>query len=157
MPLDKTQKEIFNWFVHRAYYNCRQAQTLLNSFNNVESTIASFEAIEFSVKAMCKLFSIPYEPKHFGPDTAKTISILAQKVGENQLFNKDKILQTLPIIMSYSDELRILSRYGIDFEKVPVVSPLKIFSRAYAQSVLEDAKVLCDILKRMELRVRWGL
>ena len=114
MPLDKTQKEIVNWYVHRAYYNCRQAQTLFNTFNNVESTIASFEAIEFSVKAMCKICGIPYAPKHFGADTAKTISILAEKVGETHLYSKDKILQTMPIVMSYSDDLRIISRYGLE-------------------------------------------
>ncbi len=55
MPLDKAQKEIVNWYINRAYHNFRQAQTLFNTFNNVESIIASFEAIEFSVKAMCKL------------------------------------------------------------------------------------------------------
>jgi HEPN domain-containing protein len=157
MPLDKAQKEIVNWYVHRAYYNCRQANALFNTFNNVESIIASFEAIEFSVKAMCKLCNIPYTPKHFGADTAQTISILAEKVGESHLYNKDKILQTMPIVMSYNDDLRIISRYGLEKENAPRVAPPRIFSRIYAKSVLEDARSLCDIMGRMELRIRWGL
>jgi len=157
MPLDNEQKEIVRWYVHRAYHNCRQAVILFNTFNNVESIISSFEAIEFSVKAMCKLFDIAYEPKHFGEDTAKTISSLAQKIGKNNAYSKDKILQTMPIVMSYSDYLRIISRYGIEREGSPKVAPPRIFSRVYANSVLEDAKSLCDILRRMELRIRWGL
>jgi hypothetical protein len=52
-------KKIVIWYVYRAYYNYRQTQTLFNTFNNVESIIASFEAIESSVKAMCKLCDIP--------------------------------------------------------------------------------------------------
>jgi HEPN domain-containing protein len=157
MPLDKAQKEIVNWYVHRAYYNYRQAQTLFNTFNNVESIIASFEAIEFSVKAMCKLCDIRYAPKHFGADTAKTISILAAKVGESHLYSKEKILQTMPIVMSYSDDLRTISRYGLEQDNTPRVAPPRIFSRIYAESVLEDASSLCGILRRMELRIRWGL
>jgi HEPN domain-containing protein len=157
MPLDAVQKEIVKWYIHRAYYNYRQAQILFNTFNNVESIIASFEAIEFSVKAMCKLFIITYAPKHFGEDIAKMISILAEKIGESNVYSKDKILQTMPIVMSYSDDLRILSRYGLDLDDAPRVAPPKIFSRIYAESVLEDAKSLIDILRRMELRIRWGL
>ena len=122
MPLDKAQKEIVSWYVHRAYYNFRQAQNLYNTFNNVESIIASFEAIEFSIKAMCKLCDVPYARKHFGADTAQTISILAEKVGQSHMYSKDKILQTMPIVMSYSDKLRIISRYGLEQEKVPQVA-----------------------------------
>jgi len=157
MPLDKAQKEIVNWYVHRAYYNCRQAQTLFSTFNNVESIIASFEAIEFSVKAMCKLCDISFIPKHFGADTAKIISILAEKVSAGHLYSKEKVLQTMPIVMSYSDDLRIISRYGLEKENTPRVAPPRVFSRTYAESVLGDARSLCDILRRMELRLRWGL
>jgi hypothetical protein len=101
---------------------------------------------------MCKLADISYAPKHFGPDTAKTISILAEKVGGSHLYSKEKILQTMPIIMSYSDDLRIISLYGLEQENIP-----SIFSRIYAESVLEDAGSLCDFLRRMEMRIRWSL
>ena len=87
MPLDKAQKEILYWYVHRAYHNCRQAQTLFITFNYVESIISSFEAIEFAIKAMCKICDISYAPKHFGADTAKTIAILAEKVSRSKLFS----------------------------------------------------------------------
>jgi len=157
LPLDKSQREIVNWYIHRAYSNYRQARTLFNTFNNVESVIASFEAIEFSIKAMCRLCDITYTPQHFGEDSAKIISALAEKVASKHFYSKDKILQVMPIVMSYSDELRIISRYGLEKEGTPRVAPPRIFSRAYADSVLEDANTLCDILRKMELRMRWGL
>jgi HEPN domain-containing protein len=157
MPLDKPQKEILYWYVHRAYHNCRQAQTLFTTFNNVESIISSFEAIEFAIKAMCKICNIPYAPKHFGADTAEIIAKLAESVSQSHMYSKDKLLQTMPIVMSYSDELRVISRYGLERENVPIVAPPRVFSRAYAESVVEDAKFLCDILRKMEWRIRWGL
>jgi hypothetical protein len=157
MPLDKAQQEILYWYVHRAYHNCRQAQTLFNTFNNVESIISSFEAIEFAIKAMCKLCDISYAPQHFGEDTAQTIAVLAEKVSKSNLYNKDKILQTMPMVMSYSDDLRIISRYGLEKKEAPIVAPPRIFSRVYAESVMEDAKFLCNILRQMEWRIRWGL
>jgi HEPN domain-containing protein len=157
MPMDRAQKEILYWYVHRAYHNCRQAQTLFNAFNNVESIISSFEAIEFAIKAMCKICDIGYTPKHFGADTAKTIAVLAEQVSQRHIYSKDKILKTMPIVMSYSDELRIISRYGLEKKDAPIVAPPRVFSRAYAESVMEDAKSLCNILRRMEWRIRWGL
>lgn len=156
MAGDKAQEELTIWYVHRAYYNYRQAQTLFSTFNYVESTISSFEAIEFSIKAMCKLCDVQYTPEHFIAD-AGTISILAEKVGKTRLYDRDKILQAMPLIMSYSDDLRIVSRYGLERKDAPKVSPTRIFGRSYSESVLEDAKSLCDILRKMELRRRWNL
>jgi len=106
---------------------------------------------------MCRLCDITYTPQHFGEDSAKIISALAEKVASKHFYSKDKILQVMPIVMSYSDELRIISRYGLEKEGTPRVAPPRIFSRAYADSVLEDANTLCDILRKMELRMRWGL
>lgn len=145
------------WFVHRAYHNCRQAQILFNTFNYVESIIASFEAIEFAVKAMCKICDVNYEPKHFTKDAAETMSRLAEKVSKSNIFSKEKILQTVPIIMSYNEKLRIISRYGLEKENIPTVAPPKIFGRDYSESVMRDAKSLCEILRKMERKIRWGL
>jgi HEPN domain-containing protein len=151
----KMKEELASWYVSRAYYSYRQAQRLFSLFDYVESTISSYETIEFSIKAMCKLSDVCFKREHF--IDAETLSILAEKVGMVRPGDKYRILQAIPIILSYSEDLRNISRYGIERQGVPSVSPKRIFGRSYAVSVLEDARSLCNILRNMEIRRRWNL
>ena len=155
MTPDKSKQKLTTWYIHRAYYSYRQAQILFNLFDYVESSISSFEAIEFSVKAMCRLFNVCFKREHFVD--AETLSILAKKVGKTSSNYEDQILQAMPIILSYNEVLRNVSRYGIERQDVPSVSPTQIFGRSYAESVFEDAKTFCNMLRKMETRKRWGL
>lgn len=145
-------KEMAGWYIRRAYHNYRQAHENF-SLNNVESIITSYEAIEFSVKAMCKLLHVKFAPRHFVK--AETLSILAEKVERDHYGSKEEILQVIPTILSYTEQLRNLARYGIEKEHVPTATPSKIFRREYAESVLKDAEVLHDLLGKIEIRTRW--
>jgi len=147
-------EEMAGWYIRRAYYNCRQARKQFNH-NNVESIIASYEAIEFSIKAMCKVLDVNFAPrKHFVEAT--TLSILGEKVEREGLGSKKEILQIIPVMLSYTEESRNISRYGIEKESVPSAAPSKIFRREYAESVLKDAENLCDLLRKIEMkRRRW--
>jgi len=149
----KPKEELASWYIRRAYYSYRKAQKLFNIFDHVESAISSFETIEFSVKALCKLLDVCFEKEHF--IDAETLSILAEKVERESLGNKDKILQVIPIILGYTEKLRNVSRYGIEKQGAPSVSPVRVFRRNYAASVLEDAKVFRDLLGSIEMRRRW--
>lgn len=104
---------------------------------------------------MCKLSDIGFKREHFVD--AETISVLAEKVAKVKPSDKYRILQAIPIMLSYTEELRNVSRYGVERQDVPNVSPKRIFGKNYASSVLHDAKSFCDMLRNMEVRRRWGL
>jgi len=142
-----------SWYIRRAYHSYRQAQNLFNVFNYVESVISSFETIEFSIKASCKLLDVCFEREHFVD--AETLSVLAEKVAREHLGDKDKIIQVIPIILGYSEKLRNVSRYGVEKQGVPSVSPMKIFKRDYAAALLDDARTFRNLLGTIEMRKRW--
>jgi len=141
------------WFTRRAYYSYRQAHNLFNVFNYVESVISSFEAIEFSIKASCKLLDVCFEKEHFVD--AETLSILAEKIAKENLGNKDQILRVIPTILGYTEKLRNISRYGIEKQGVPTASPTTIFKREYAAALLDDARTFRNLLGKIEMRRRW--
>jgi len=149
----KLDEGLASWYIRRAYCSYRQAQNLFNIFNYVESVISSFEAIEFSIKASCKLLDVCFEREHFVD--AETLSVLAEKVAKEHLGDKDKILQVIPIILGYTEKLRNISRYGVEKQGVPPVSPMAIFKRSYAASLLDDARAFRNLLGGIEMRKRW--
>ena len=72
-----TDESLATWYTRRAYHNFNQAKRLFHS-NNVESVIASFEAIEFSLKAMCEFLDVRgVDHEHFLKATM--ISALSKK------------------------------------------------------------------------------
>lgn len=153
MRIDKMTEEMAGWYIRRAYHNFRQAQRYFNLHNNVESIIASYEAIEFSIKALCKLLDVHFGKEHFV--NASTLSILGEKIEKKGLGDKGKILTVIPVILGYTEQLRNIARYGVEKTGVPSVSPSNIFRREYAASVLDDAKTLHDLLGNIEMKRRW--
>ena len=147
-------EEMVGWYIRRAYHNFRQAKNHFNLYNNVESVIASYEAIEFSIKAMCKLLKFHPKRKHFAD--ADTLSILAKKVEREGLSKKERILKVIPTILSYTEQLRNIARYGVEKADVPSASPSSIFGREYATSALLDAQNLHDLLGSIEIMRRWS-
>lgn len=143
---------ISRWYIRRAYHNYVQAKRLLNN-SNVESIISSYESIEFSIKAICCFLDVKFGHKHF--TTATTLSALAKKIEEKKFGNSREILQIIPVILSYTDELRSISRYGIVQEGFPPVSPDELFRREYTESVLNDAETLLSLLRKIEIKNRW--
>lgn len=147
------EQDIARWYVKRAYHNYNQAKRLFKR-NNVESIIASFESIEFSLKAMCELLDVKnVSHDHFLKAT--TISALAEKIQEKALGDRKKLIRMIPLILSYTDEIRILSRYGISHEQFPRITPNEIFSRDDGATALNDAETLCNMLGKIEMNGRW--
>jgi HEPN domain-containing protein len=153
MTTFKADRELASWYIRRAYHSYRQAKKLFDLFNYVEASISSFESIEFSTKALCKLLDVGFEREHF--IDAETLSILAEKVEREHLGKKDEILQVIPKILGYTEKLRNISRYGIEKQGVPPVSPSRIFTRNYAAAVLEDARAFRNLLGSIEMKRRW--
>lgn len=148
-----TDYNLAAWYTRRAYHNFGQAKRLFHS-NNVESVIASFEAIEFSLKALCEFLDVKdVDHEHFLKAT--TISALAKKIETNGLGKSSTIIQMVPILLGYTDELRIVARYGICHQQFPKIMPDEIFSKEYSNTVLNDARTLCDLLGTVEKRNRW--
>jgi HEPN domain-containing protein len=148
-----TDLGLARWYIKRAYHNYSQARRLFRR-NNVESIIASFEAIEFSLKGICELLDV----KNIGHEhflKATTISALASKIEEKGFGDRKILIQMTPLILSYTDELRIVARYGISHEQFPRATPNEIFSRQYATEVLKDAETLCNLLSKIEIKERW--
>ena len=151
--MDKMAEKMAQWYIRRSYHNFRQAQKHFNLYNNVESIITSYEAIEFSIKAMCKLLDVHFGREHFVKAT--TLSILGKKIEKKGLGDKEKILMVIPVILGYTEDLRNIARYGVEKTGVPSASPSDIFTRKYATSVLSDAKNLHDLLGSIEIKRRW--
>jgi HEPN domain-containing protein len=148
-----TDFELAAWYTRRAYHNLNQAKRLFHS-NNVESIIASFEAIEFSLKALCELLDVTgVDHEHFLKAT--TISALAKKIEDRAFGKSTTITKMAPILLGYTDDLRIIARYGIQHNQFPKVMPDKIFSKEYSSTVLNDAKTLCSLLGAVEIKNRW--
>jgi hypothetical protein len=143
-----------NWYISRAYLKLREADHYRKLGKCAESVNSSFESIEFSVKALCKILDVDYQPQHFVDQS--TVAKLAEKIGKNWARKRVKLLGVLPVILSYSDSLREIARYGIEKkDNVEPVSPDQIFQRDYCGKVLKDAQVLRDILSQIELSHRW--
>ncbi len=143
---------IAQWYIKRAYHNFNQAHRLFN-LNNAESIISSYEAIEFSVKAICKILDINPHREHFV--SSKILSILGTKIEKLGHGTRKEVIQLIPVLLSYTDELRNIARYGIQEKSVPRVSPHEIFRREYANSVLNDAGTIRNLLGRIEKKRRW--
>lgn len=73
-----------------------------------EAVNSSFESIEFSVKALCKVLDVEFKQQHFLDQL--TVAKLAEKIGKTWSEKKPKLLSVLPIILSYSDSLREIAR-----------------------------------------------
>ena len=143
-----------NWYISRAYLKLREADYYRKLGKCAESVNSSFESIEFSVKALCKILDVDYQPQHFVDQS--TIAKLAEKIGKTWARKRERLLGVLPVILSYSDSLREIARYGIEKkDNVGPVSPDQIFQRDYCDKVLKDAQVLRDILSQIELSHRW--
>jgi len=151
--ISMTDRDLAAWYTRRAYHNLSQAKRLFHS-NNVESVIAAFEAIEFSLKALCELLDVTdVNHEHFLKAT--TISALAKKIEEKGFGKSSTITKMTPILLGYTDDLRIIARYGIQHNQFPKVMPDKIFSKEYSSTVINDAKTLCNLLGTVEIRNRW--
>lgn len=149
-----TDYNIGTWYTRRAYHNFFQAKRLFHS-NNVESLISSFEAIEYSLKALCEFLDVKdVDHEHFLKGT--TISALAKKIETKGLAKSSEIVQMIPILLGYTDELRIVARYGICHPQFPKVMPDEIFSKEYSSTVLNHANKLCDLLGTVEIKHRWS-
>jgi HEPN domain-containing protein len=143
-----------NWYISRAYLKLKEANYYRKLGKCAESVNSSFESIEFSVKALCKILDVDYEPQHFVDQC--TVAKLAEKIGKTWARKRQRLLGVLPVILSYSDSLREIARYGIEKkDNVGPVSPDQIFQKDYCDKVLKDAQVLRDILSQIELSHRW--
>jgi len=67
----------------------------------VESIIASYETIEFSVKAICKFLDVKFSRRHF--IEARILSILGEKIEREGIGKKREIHQVIPTVLSYND------------------------------------------------------
>lgn len=151
----REQREQERWYISRAHLQLQEAVNYSQISKYAESVNSAYESIEFSLKALCKLLDVEYNPEHFVDKY--TLVKLSEKIGEQWLEKKEILLGVIPIALSYSDTLRNIAKYGIENreKKVRPVSPDRIFRQEYSDKVLEDARRLDDILTRIELSFRW--
>lgn len=154
-PKSVAQQTQQNWYISRAYLKLREAKDYRRLGKCAEAVNSSFESVEFSVKALCKVLDVDYKPQHFLDHF--TVGKLAEKIGKDWEEKKVKLLGVLPIVLSYSDTLREIARYGIERKDVGPVSPDQIFQRDYCDKVLRDAEILVDILSQIEKSQRWDV
>jgi len=155
-PKSLAQQRQQNWYISRAYLKLKEANNYSRLGKYAEAVNSSFESIEFSVKALCKVLDVEYDPKHFVDEF--TVAKLAEKIGKTWNEKKEKLLSVLPIVLSYSNTLREIARYGIENKNnVGPVSPDQIFRGDYCDKVLQDAQVLVDILSQIETSQRWDI
>lgn len=154
----KEQQEQEQWYISRAYLKLAEAIDYSRIFKYAESVNSAYESIEFSVKALCKLRDVEYSIEHF-PDEI-TIVKISEKIGERWPEKKGELLGVLPIVLSYSDKLREIVRYGVEDKKekkIRPVSPDRIFRQDYGNKVLNDAERLVDLLSQIERSFRWDV
>lgn len=142
-----------NWYMSRAFLKLREARYYSRLRKYAEAVCSSYESMEFSLKALCKILDVHFDRKHFVDEF--TVAILAEKIGETWIRKKEKLLSILPIILSYSDRLREIARYGVERKDVRPLSPDQIFQEDYCQKVLEDAEVMVDILSQIRKSREW--
>jgi len=154
----QAQQEQGRWYISRAYLKLAEAINYFRIFKYAESVNSAFESIEFSAKALCKLLDVEYSTWHFIDEI--TFVILSEKIGEKWPEKKEELLSVLPIVLSYSNKLREIARYGVEDlkeKRVLPVSPDRIFREDYSDKVLSDAKRLADILSQVEKSSRWDM
>lgn len=155
-PKSFGQQKQQNWYISRAYLKLREAKNYSRLGKCAEAVNSSFESIEFSVKALCKILDVEYDPRHFIDKF--TVVKLSEKIGATWNEKKEKLLGVLPIILSYSDTLREIARYGIEKkDSIEPISPDQIFLSNYCDKVLQDAQILVDILSQIEINQRWDV
>ena len=106
------QKDQELWYISRAYLKLKEAIDYSRIFKYAESVNSAYESIEFSIKALCKLLDIEYNPEHFINEI--TVVKLSEKIGKRWPEKKERLLSVIPIILSYSERLREIARYGIE-------------------------------------------
>ena len=149
------QQKQESWYVTRAFLKLREARYYSRLGKCAEAVNSSYESLEFSVKALCKMLDVNFSRKHFVDEF--TVAILAEKIGRTWPRKRERLLSVLPIIMSYSDRLREISRYGIERKDVGPISPDQIFGKDYCNKVLEDSKIMVDILSQIEKSQKWAV
>jgi len=145
--------DLARWYVSRAYSEIRNAKRYARLFQ-VEALIHACEAIEFSTKAICNFLDVEYDRnRHFL--NSKAMIQLAEKMAGEGFGNevRDKVLQTIPIILGYTNEIREVMRYGVDKEGA-LASPTKLFERDYFNTILGHANLFCDLLNKVEITKR---
>jgi HEPN domain-containing protein len=154
MAKARSNEELGLWYTSRAYAQLNAAEQYFSLFRYPDSVICAYEAIEFSIKAMCRILNIKYNTKEHFPD-ASTLVNLAEKIGAKWPEKKNELLDALPTILGHTKELREICRYGIDKEGGPQVSPENLFRKNHCEKVLKDANQICDLLHRVDMRRRW--
>lgn len=137
--------------------NCKKPRTTPAFLNTQNQLIVPTNPLSFSIKALCKLLDVEFSFSHFVDEF--TVVKLSEKIGIKWPEKKEKLLTVLPIVLSYSDRLREIARYGVEDKqkRVPPVSPNRIFQQEYGDKVLNDAKRLVDILSQIEKSFRWNI
>jgi len=156
--MDDLRVDLARWYVSRAYSEIRNAKRYARLFQ-VEALIHACEAMEFSTKAICNFLDVEYDHKRHFLDS-KAIVQLAEKMAEVGFGKevRDKVLQTVPIILGYSNDIREVMRYGVDKEGA-LASPSNLFERTYFDTILGHTNLFCDLLHRVEItrRMRIGV
>ena len=155
MSLSPLQEEVYFWYLSKAHDQYNESEKLYALYKYPQAIICSYEAIEYSCKAICKYLDIEYSRKKHFLDM-KTLAIMAFKIGKMWPEKESELYGLIPMILSYTNELRNISRYGIDEKNVPFVSPIKIFRKAHCEEVLKDAKTIRQILLMIEAKRKWG-
>lgn len=156
--MDDRKVDLARWYVSRAYSEIRNAKRYARLFQ-VEALIHACEAIEFSTKAICNFLDVEYEHKRHFLDS-KAVVQLAEKMAEEGFGNevKAKVLQTIPIILGYTNDIREVMRYGVDKDGA-LASPNKLFERNYFDTIIGHANLFCELLNKVEItrRLRIGV
>ena len=158
MRRSKEQEDQQQWYISRAYFKIADAIRCSRLFEYAESVNSAYEAIEFSLKALCKLLDVEYAAKHFLDEL--TIVKLSEKIQQKWPKKREELLSVIPIVLSYSDTLREIARYGIEDKKgkkIKPVPPDQIFTQEYSNKVLSDAKRLTNLLSQIEKSFRWDI
>jgi HEPN domain-containing protein len=101
---NENQQKQESWYITRAFLKLREAKYYSRLGKFAEAVNSSYESLEFSVKALCKMLDVHFDRKHFVDEF--TVAILAEKIGRTWTRKRERLLSVLPIIMSYSDRLR---------------------------------------------------
>jgi hypothetical protein len=150
----RDESQLAFWLTRRAYEWERGASSLIREFRFAEAAIHIHEAIEFTVKALCRHMRVSFPKEHV--PAVESLLGLSERVGALWPESRVSILQSAPVLLGYSETLRNVARYGLEGREASSVSPELAFGRDYCSAGLSALSPLTTILTRVQLAARWG-
>lgn len=148
------QAELARWLTRLAYEWQRDAERCYSEFRFAEASIFIHEAVEFTVKALCKRLDVGMERIHF--PTMETLVALSERVGKGRPEDRNVILNVAPILLGYDNVKRNMARYGYEGPNYSAIAPTRTFGKAYCMAGREVLKPITELLTRVQVAQRWS-